>query len=142
MRETQLCTFRVGKLLCGVAVTDVQEVLLQTELTPVPLAHHFVRGLLNLRGDVIPAIDLRRRLALGDALPTSAHVIIRAGDEYVSVLVDHVEDVITADDSTFAEPPQTLTGIARDYIVGVHKLESRLLLVLDAQRIASPHEER
>lgn len=144
MSETQLCTFTVGNLLCGVPVLEVQEVLLQHELTAVPLADPALRGLLNLRGDVIAAIDLRRRLALPERpsdAPT-AHLIVRTPGEAVSLVVDAVEDVLTLSDRTFEDAPQTLTGVARDYITGVHKLESRLLLVLDAQRIALPPGER
>jgi purine-binding chemotaxis protein CheW len=144
MSETQLCTFTVGKLLCGVSVLDVQEVVRERELTTVPLADPSLKGLLNLRGDVIAAIDLRRRLQLPDREDDAAttHVIVRCGDEAVSLVVDAVEDVLTLSSSTFEEPPQTVTGIAREYISGVHKLESRLLLVLDAKRIALPSGER
>ena len=67
-----------------------------------------------------------------------SHVIIRAGDEAVSLLVDAVEDVITVSSASFEAPPQTVMGAPRAFIVGVHKLESRLLLVLDAKRVASP----
>ena len=140
MSDAQLCTFVVGKLLCGVSVHDVQEVLRESDLTVVPLADPAIRGLLNLRGDVIVAVDLRRRLNLPERGPDAspAHVIIRAGDEAVSLLVDAVEDVITVSSASFEEPPQTLVGPPRAFIVGVHKLESRLLLVLDAKRVASP----
>jgi purine-binding chemotaxis protein CheW len=140
MSDAQLCTFVVDKLLCGVSVLDVQEVIRDSTLTMVPLADPAVRGLLNLRGDVVAAIDLRRRLNLPDRDPSStpSHVIIRAGDEAVSLLVDVVEDVITVSSASFEDPPQTLMGAPRAFIIGVHKLESRLLLVLDAKRVASP----
>jgi len=139
--DTQLCTFTIGPLLCGVPVTGVQEVLRECELTPVPLATRAVRGLLNLRGEVVTAIDLRARLGLPDpdADATLAHVIIRGDDdEPISLLVDAVEDVVTLLASTFEPPPQTLLEPARTYISGVHKLDDRLLLVLDTKAIAAP----
>ena len=119
MSDTQLCTFVVGKLLCGVSVLDVQEVLRESEITTVPLADPAVRGLLNLRGDVIAAIDLRRRLNLPDRDPNAgqSHVIIRAGDEAVSLLVDAVEDVVTVSSASFEAPPQTVMGAPRAFIV-------------------------
>ncbi len=140
MKETQLCTFVVDGLLCGVSVFDVQEVLRESDLTTVPLADPAISGLLNLRGDVIAAVDLRRRLHLREreAAASVTHVIIRAGDEAVSLVVDAVEDVLTVSADSFEPPPQTLIGAPRAFIVGVHKLESRLLLVLDAKRVASP----
>ncbi len=139
--DVQLCTFTVGHLLCGVSVLDVQEVLRERELTTVPLASRSVRGLLNLRGEVVTAIDLRSRLGLPDrdADESSAHVIIRSDDEDpVSLLVDAVEDVVTLAASSLEPPPQTLIEPARTYISGVHQLEGRLLLVLDAKAIVAP----
>lgn len=144
MKEAQLCTFTVGHLLCGVGVLEVQEVLRERELTPVPLAPPGVRGLMNLRGDVVAAIDLRTVLGLPQRRLEEAaqHVIIRTPDEWVSLMVDTVEDVLSLSRDTYEEPPQTVGGAAREYITGVHKLDTRLLLVLDAQRIAVPAGER
>lgn len=136
--ETQLCTFTIAHLLCGVPVLDVQEVLREREMTPVPLADKSVKGLLNLRGEVVTAIDLRICLGLPERAvdEAAAHVIIRDEDECVSLLVDAVEDVLTLSSATFEPPPQTLHGPARAYITGVYKLDERLLLVLDAKAIA------
>lgn len=137
----QFCTFRVGEHLCGIAVLDVQEILLQRELTPVPLAPPAVKGLMSLRGEVVAAIDLRMRLGLAEQdADDAAHVIVRIDEEATSLLVDAVEDVITVSAESFETPPQTLTGMARDAIVGVHKLDHRLLLVLDARRIVHIEE--
>jgi purine-binding chemotaxis protein CheW len=137
----QFCTFRVGEHLCGIAVLDVQEILLQRELTQVPLAPPAVKGLMSLRGEVVAAIDLRMRLGLAEQdADDAAHVIVRIDEEATSLLVDAVEDVITVSAESFETPPQTLTGMARDAIVGVHKLDHRLLLVLDARRIVHIEE--
>lgn len=132
----QFCTFRLGNHLCGITVAHVREVLLQCELTPVPLAPPALRGLMNLRGEVVAAIDLRMLMGLDvDDDRDPAHVIIDIDDVPTSLMVDAVEDVISVASESFEHPPQTVSGVARHYMTGVHKLEGRLLLVLDAQRI-------
>ncbi len=132
----QFCTFYLDKLLFGVEVGMVQEVLRYQEMTRVPLASPAVRGLINLRGQIVTALDLRRRLALADResdkLPMN--VVVRAGDEAVSLLVDEIGDVLEVEDETFETPPETLQGEAREMIRGVYKLKDRLLLMLDTEK--------
>jgi purine-binding chemotaxis protein CheW len=135
----QYCTFTLDGLLVGVEVSRVQEIIRYKEMTPVPLAHRVVSGLINLRGEIVTALDLRRRLELtersSDARPTN--VVIRTDDGAVSFLVDEIGDVVEVDDSSFERPPETLQGVARHLISGAHKLSDRLLLVLDPERAAS-----
>jgi len=135
--KQQFATFFVGGLFCGVEVEKVQEVLRHQEMTRVPLAPPVVRGLINLRGQIVTAIDLRRRLELAEApsdrLPMN--VVIRASDGAVSLLVDEIDDVVEAGDETFERPPDTMPGKARDMIRGVHKLEGRLMHVLDTEGV-------
>jgi purine-binding chemotaxis protein CheW len=129
----QLCTFFVGDLFVGVDVLEVQEVLRFRETAPVPLAPAMVEGLINLRGQIVTAIDLRRRMALPprgpDRLPVN--VILRTDDGAVSLLVDEIGDVIEVDDKAFEALPATLAPGARELMRGVYKLQGRLLLVLD-----------
>ena len=132
----QFCTFRLGDLFLGVEVSRVQEVLRYQDMTNVPLTSPVIAGLINLRGQIVTAIDLRRRFGLppqdgANALPMN--VVVRTDDDVVSLLVDEIGDVLEIDDDTFAPPPATLAGVARDLIRGVHKLEGQLLLVLDVQ---------
>ncbi|MBI2406680.1 MAG: purine-binding chemotaxis protein CheW [Gemmatimonadetes bacterium] len=141
--KQQFCTFALGESLVGVEVMRVQEILRFQEMTPVPLAHPVVRGLINLRGQIVTALDLRRRLDLpprsADAHPTN--VVVRAEGGAVAFLVDEIGDVVEVDDSTFERPPETLGGIARHLIVGAHKLRNRLLLVLDTDRAANLRDD-
>jgi len=133
----QLSTFVLDGLLFGVDVSTVQEVLRYQTMTPVPLAPSAVAGLINLRGQVVTALDLRRRLDL-PARPADEHpmnVIVRNGDEVVSFLVDKIGDVLEVDETSFELPPPTLLGAKRDLICGAYKLEDRLLLVLNAKQI-------
>ena len=132
----QFCTFSVDGLFFGVDVLKVQEVIRYQEMTRVPLASTVVRGLINLRGQIVTAIDLRRRLGLKDrnkdALPMN--VVVRTQDGAVSLLVDEIGDVLEIDDDTREAPPETLTGASRLMITGVYKLKDRLMLVLDTER--------
>lgn len=134
--EGQYCTFFVDKLFFGVEVSSVQEVIRYQHLTHVPLASPIIGGLMNLRGQIVTAIDLRRRLGLrekaGGELPIN--VVLRSGDGAVSLLVDQIGDVIEVDESAFERPPPTLSEEARELIRGAYKLEDQLLLVLDTTR--------
>ncbi|MFN8545606.1 MAG: chemotaxis protein CheW [Candidatus Binatia bacterium] len=129
----QLCTFSVDGLLLGVEVEKVQEVIRHLASTRVPLAHPVVRGLINLRGQIVTAVDLRRRLELPDrpADVAALNVVIRTDDGTVSLLVDEIGDVIEVSEETFERPPDTVRGVTRELIRGVYKLKGRLLLVLD-----------
>jgi purine-binding chemotaxis protein CheW len=134
MSSQQYATFEVAGQLFGVTVDAVQEVLSFNEYTSVPLAPPAVGGLFNLRGQVIAAIDLRVQLGLPrQSMDGSVmNVILRADGEPVSLLVDRIGEVIDLDESLFELPPDTLSGPARDLVVGTFKLEGRLMLALDA----------
>lgn len=134
--EQQFCTFFIDSLFFGVNVQRVQEVLREQEMTRVPLAPPVVNGLINLRGQIVTAIDLRRRLELRDRAGDRApmNVVVRTDDGAVSLLVDDIGDVIKVHADTFEPPPETLTGVTRHLIRGIHKLEKQLLLVLDIDR--------
>jgi len=137
MASQQFCTFLLDGHLFGVPVSAVQEVIRFQSMTPVPLAPPPVEGLINLRGQIVPALDLRRRLSLGKRpegeLPVN--VVVRTPDGAVSLLVDEIGDVIEVGDSTFEFPPETLRGAVRSMILGVHKLEGKLLHLLDTEKI-------
>jgi purine-binding chemotaxis protein CheW len=132
----QLCTFTVDKYSFAVEVHKVQEVLRFQDMTPVPLAPREVRGLINLRGQIVTAIDLRRRLGLPDAPSplTPMSVILRTDQGAVSLLVDGIGDVREAQDHLFEPPPATLRDLGRDLIRGVYKLPGELLILLDSDR--------
>ena len=135
----QFCTFHVGDLFFGVEVRLVQEVIRYQEMTRVPLASPEVGGLINLRGQIVTAVDLRRRLGLADRATERVpmNVVVRTDDGAVSLLVDEIGDVLDADPSTFEPAPATITGDVRELVTGVHKLDRRrLLLLLDTARAA------
>src|ERR1700683_107409 len=131
-------TFFVADLFFGVDVLRVQGVLRFQQMTPVPQAPEVIEGLINLRGQIVTAIDMRRRLRLppraGDKSPMN--IVVRTSDGAVSLLVDEIGDVLDMDPATYERPPETLDPAARELIRGVYKLKGRLLLVLDAERTA------
>lgn len=136
MTPTQLCTFHLDGLFFGVEVKKVQEVIRYQKMTRVPLASPVVRGLINLRGQIVTAIDLRRRLELSErpADRTPMNLVIRTDDRPVSLLVDEIGDVVEVQAAAFERPPETLRGVARELIRGAYKLNDCLLLTLDTER--------
>ena len=137
--ERQYCTFYVAGRYFGLDVLTVQEVIRYQEMTRVPLAPPVVRGLINLRGQIVTAIDLRRRLQLEDRpedqLPIN--VVVHTDDGAVSLLVDEIGDVLQVSEQLFEHPPESLKPSAREVIRGAYKLTDRLLLILDCERLVS-----
>ncbi len=133
-------TFSIDDMLFGVDATDVQEILRPQRLTKIPLAPPEVSGLMNLRGQIVVNVDIRQRLGLepcdvdGDPL----NVVLRTEHGPLSVIVDAVGDVFEADDNELTSPPETLSSPTVDLVSAVHKLDDRLLLVLDVQEAATP----
>lgn len=132
----QFCTFYLDRSLFGVEVGRVQEVIRSQEMTAVPLAPSVVRGLINLRGQIVTALDLRRRLGRPDHADARApmNVVVRSEEGAVSLLVDEIGDVLEVDSLQLEPPPRTLVGRSRELIRGVVQREQGLLLVLDIDR--------
>lgn len=135
----QFCTFYLGEQCYGLDVLKVQEVIRSQPLTRVPLAHPAVRGLINLRGQIVTAIDLRRRLDLPELSGNNepVNIVLQTDDGAVSLLVDDIGDVLEVSQEQFELPPETLQGAAREFIQGAYKLSDRLLVILDPERIVS-----
>jgi len=134
--EKQYCTFYVAGHYFGLEVLRVQEVIRYQQMTRVPLAPPVVRGLINLRGQIVTALDLRRRLELDDrpADQLPVNVVVQTDDGAVSLLVDEIGDVLDVEEKLFEPPPDTLTGTARELIRGAYKLNGRLMLLLDIDK--------
>ena len=135
----QYCTFYLGDQYFGLDVLRVQEIVRHQPLTRVPLAHPMVRGLMNLRGQIVTAIDLRKRLDLPESEAGSepVNVVIQTDDGAVSLLVDEIGDVLEVGEEQFERPPETLQGLTRDLILGAYKLTDRLLVILDPDLVVS-----
>lgn len=132
----QYCTFLVSDLYFGIDVRRVQEVLRVQEITPVPQSPHVIAGLINLRGQIVPAVDMRRRLSLADR-PLEVepmNMVVRTEEGAASLLVDEIGDVLDVDAASFEPVPDNVTPAQRDLIQTVCKLRDRLLLILDADK--------
>ncbi len=131
--QRQFCTFFLSGFFYGVEVEQVQEIIRQQEVTPVPLAPVVVAGLINLRGQIVTAFDLRARLGMEargeDVSPTN--VVVRHEGEPVSLLVDEIGEVVEVSDESFEASPDTLEAKARALTHGVYKLPGKLMHVLD-----------
>ncbi len=140
---SQLSTFHVGKYLFGVDVSLVQEVVRLQQITPVPLAVPEIAGLINLRGEVLTAIDLRARLGLPPAEGgrEPVNVVVRVDDEPVSLLVDEIGGVLEVSQVPFEQTPSTVDERVRDLLLGAYTLPDRLLLALNARQVLDVGQE-
>jgi len=129
----EFCTFFLQDQCFGVPVEQVQEVIRYQEMTRVPLGPQVVQGLINLRGQIVMAIDLRRRLGMEERPPSQLpmNVVVRTEDGAVSFLVDEIGDVIRVERDKLEAPPETLRGPTRAMVLGVYKLPRQLLLELN-----------
>lgn len=134
----QYCTFKVDHLLVGIEVWRVQEVIRHQPMTHVPLAPKEVRGLINLRGQIVTAIDVRQWLGLPlrSGGPDSMNVVLRLDDEPISLLVDEAGEVVEPAADTYEGVPSTASEQIRSMFSGTYKLDGSLLLVLDTERVA------
>ncbi|MEI9974782.1 MAG: chemotaxis protein CheW [Ignavibacteriota bacterium] len=141
-QSTQYATFVVEDLLFGIDVLRVQEVLRYQAMTRIPLAPTVAEGLINLRGQIVTALDMRRRLGLMprsvDRLPMN--LVVRTEEGPVSLLVDEIGDVLQLEPADFEAAPDNLTPAARELVTGVYKLKDRLLLVLDPDQALEVNE--
>lgn len=153
MAIQQICTFFLDKTRFGIEVEDVQEIIRQQPLTPVPLAALDICGLMNLRGRVIPVVDLSYRLGLRSVVCPIAeagiedytvyNVIVNTLDDVVSFVVDGIGDVLECALETLEPPPANLPPPLRSVLKGAYKLEQDFLLVLNTEKILdSPSSQR
>lgn len=135
----QLVTFSIGSEEFGVDILKVIEIIRTMEITKVPKAPAFVEGVINLRGQVIPIIDLRRRFGLADKAGDSDTriIVIEINGMSVGFVVDSVSEVLRIPATTVEPAPPVVAGMDSDYISGVGKLEDRLLILLDLDKLLS-----
>jgi purine-binding chemotaxis protein CheW len=136
-KPLQLCSFRLADMTFGVDAVAVQEIIRIRAVTRVPLADSAIAGLINLRGQIVTAIDLRTRLGLPTrpAGEHSVNVVIRTEDGVFGLLVDEIGDVVDVNDHTLDPIPETVPAHVRESLHGAFKLPDRLLLVLVTDRI-------
>lgn len=135
----QLVTFRIGEEEFGVDILAVQEIIRLLQITPVPRAPASIEGVINLRGKVIPVVNMRSRFSLPARQATSQTriVVMELEEKIVGFLVDAVSEVLRIPAATVEEPPPVVAGIGSEYIRGVGKLDGRLLILLDLTHLMS-----
>ena len=138
----QLVSFRLAEEEYAFDILTVREVNRMMEITHVPRAPGFIEGVVNLRGNVIPVIDLRKRFGLPEREPDKSTriVVCDVDSRVVGFIVDTVTEVLRIHADT-VEPPGDIAGIDAEYIRGVGKIEERLLILLDVSRVLTPREK-
>ncbi len=138
----QLVSFRLAQEEYGIEITKVQEIILMGEITRVPQTPPYIKGLINLRSTVIPIVDLRLRFGLPSQDPTddTRIMVVNVGGKTIGIIVDAVSEVLRVSQDQIAPPPATVSGLGRDYLTGLVKLENRLLILLHIDRLFSEED--
>ena len=133
----QLVSFRLAEEEYGIEITTIREIILMGEITRVPQTPHYVKGLINLRSTVIPVIDLRARFGLPEEELTdeSRIMVMHVGTKTIGIVVDVVSEVLRVTQDQMAPPPPTVAGLGQEYLTGLVKLEDRLLILLDVEKL-------
>lgn len=141
--ELELATFLIGTSLIGIDIKQVQEINRNLQLTRVPQAAAEVRGVVNLRGDVVTVLDLRVIFGLAPIAidRNSRNIIVADAEERIGLLVDGIADVVHVTADQIDAPPANLCHVSGRFFRGVHQLENDLLLILDTQRVLTRHED-
>lgn len=143
-KNLQLVVFSIGKELYGVGIDAIQEIVRVPDVTEVPDAPIYLEGVINLRGKVIPVIDLRKRLRLNSAqrTKTTRVLVTENGKSTVGLLVDSVSEVRKIQPDDIEDPPEMISAIGVEYITGVAKVDERLIILLDLKKILSIEDMR
>lgn len=139
----QLVTFTISHEEFGLDILRVQEIIRTMEITRVPRAPEFVEGVINLRGKVIPIIDLRRRFGM-ESKKHDSHtriIVVEIHSMVVGFVVDSVSEVLRISSSTVEPPPAVVAGVESEYISGVGKLQDRLLILIDLDKLLTDTEK-
>jgi purine-binding chemotaxis protein CheW len=141
--ELQLVVFHLQGEEFAVDIHRVREVLKITQITPLPQALNFIEGVINLRGEVIPVVDLRKRFNIKNTEQTgeSRIIIVEIDESLVGLIVDSVTEVLHLMSSAVEPPPRRLVGTRTEFIKGVGKLGDRLLIILDLEQLLSTDEQ-
>ncbi|MDX1964939.1 MAG: chemotaxis protein CheW [Pirellulales bacterium] len=132
----QIVSFQLADEEFGIEINKVREIILMGEITRVPQTPAYVKGLINLRSSVIPIVDLKLRFGLPEAEKSDETriVVVNVAGKTIGIIVDAVSEVLRISQNQIAPPPPTVAGLGRDYLVGLAKLEDRLLILLDIEK--------
>ncbi len=138
----QMVSFRLAQEEYGIEITKVQEIILMGEITRVPQTPAFIKGLINLRSTVIPIVDLRLRFSMPQEEPTDETriMVVNVAGKTIGIIVDAVNEVLRISRDQIAPPPPTVAGLGHEYLTGLAKLDKRLLILLDIDKILGAEE--
>jgi len=141
-QEIRLAIFTLGEEEYAIDIMRVVEILKPQKVTRLPKTPDFVEGVINLRGMIIPIIDLRKRFSIKSSLPSKKEriLLIRVGEEVVGLVVDGVKEVLSLEKGDIVSPPSMVKGIQTEYLEGVGKTGERLIIILNIDRILSTEE--
>lgn len=142
----QLVTFKLGDEEFGVDILKVQEINRMMDITKIPNAPQFIEGVINLRGKIIPIVDLRKKLGFdnikGVSEKTTRIIVVELDGLVLGFIVDSVSEVLRVPENTIEPPPSIVGGVESDYIEGVGKLENRLLILLELKKLFSSTDRK
>jgi purine-binding chemotaxis protein CheW len=138
----ELATFYIGDALCGIDILQIQEINKLSMMTQVPQAPDYVKGILNLRGQIVTVIDLGKKLGLGetDTSLDPRNVIVNSAGNYVGLMVKEISDVVEADMSKQELPPANMLGIQGEFFTGVYKMDNVLIGILDITKVLNTED--
>lgn len=140
----QVVSFKLGVEEYGVDISQVQEIIRMVEITHVPRAPRFMEGVINLRGQLIPIIDLRTRFGMSriDATKSTRIIVTEIGSKRVGIVVDSVSEVLNLPIENVEDAPEMIAGVGTEYIQGVGKMNERLIIMLDLTMVISGEEKQ
>ncbi|MFA6937261.1 MAG: chemotaxis protein CheW [Treponema sp.] len=146
--QLQLVTFRLGEELYGVDIMDVKEIVKIQNVRPIPNAPYYVEGIINLRSEIIPIINLHKRFHIQKAVEQNEEeaeddggfIILDIEGNKIGIIIDKVARVVLVENNEIKPPPQMLSGIGTEYINGVVRKETEYLIILDTRKLFNPKE--
>ncbi|MDD2207247.1 MAG: chemotaxis protein CheW [Aminobacterium sp.] len=146
MAEQQLVVFALGKEEFGIEISKVREIVRTQEITKIPQASNFIEGIVNLRGQIVPIVDLCKRFGIGsDEENDEAQrriIVVNMESQLVGILVDGVSEILRITEESVEAPPLMVAGgMDREFITGVAKVDKRLIIILDLNRVFSFEEQ-
>ncbi|MDQ6930863.1 MAG: chemotaxis protein CheW [Candidatus Eremiobacteraeota bacterium] len=142
--KIQVVSFHLGREEYGVDISQVQEIIRMVDITHVPRAPHFMEGVINLRGQLIPIIDLRTRFGMerSEHTKNTRIVVTEIATKRVGIIVDSVSEVLNLPVENVEEAPEMIAGVGTEYISGVGKVNDRLIILLELEKVISTQEKQ
>ena len=142
--EKQYVVFKLNEEEYGVEISHVQEITEYKTVTNVPNTPSFIEGIINLRGNIVPIVSIKKRFELSQEEASTDHrvIIINLGSKQVGFIVDDASQVLTMNENQIENPPDLITGIDRDYIIGIGKVAEKIIILLDLEKILSENEKK